>query len=307
MAGQISASTEQMSAGSQQMASTCQDLAIKASQHARLIRQTATDAGRMLEIASKLAEGTNRAAARNLALKQTADDHRTRLLKGSEQLTELADDIGHGAEEAQSLTEMSAEIQKFVSQAQSIAADTNMLSLNAAIEASRAEGGDGRGFGVVADEVRKLATQAARAAADTENTVNRILQIVDTARARLERLAEGSTAVQEVAESAALGLQEVADGAAEHSVWTEEISNAANGAQSLVAEMTRRLTTLADGTEAFLNAVEDLAATAQEQTASTEEIAGSAGQLATASGRLNENVSSFRLHNGKPREFTLNP
>jgi len=295
MAQEISASTEQMSASAQQMAVTCQHLTQQASDQAALIKQTAKDADLILAIAGRLAEGTTNSVARNQSLRAIADDHRIRLLEGSQRLSGLADEITKGTLEAESLASMSVEIQEFVSQARSIAAQTNMLSLNAAIEASRAEGGEGRGFGVVADEVRKLAGQAARGASVTAETVNRILQTVDTTRSRLKRIAEGSTAVQDVAESAASGLKEVADAAAEHSAWTDEISGAADQAQELVAEITQRLRTLSDGTDAFLAAAEQIAATAEEQTASTEEIAGSAGQLADASERLTANVSSFRL------------
>jgi methyl-accepting chemotaxis protein len=299
MAEQISASTQEMSASAQEMATTCQHLTQQASEQAALIRKTATDADRILEIASTLADGTTTAASRNADLQQIADNHRRRLEESSEQLGQLADEISRGSQEAEQLARMSAEIQEFIGQTRSIAAQTNMLALNAAIEASRAEGGDGRGFGVVADEVRKLAGQAARAAAITSETVGKVLQTVQTTHDRLNRIAEGSNAVRDVAQSAAQALKEVSDAASENSVWSEEISRSADQERELVAEISVRLKSLASGTESFLAAAEEIAATAEEQTASAEEIASSAGQLAEASERLTANVSSFRLMGGE--------
>ena len=297
MAQQISASTEEMSASAQQMASTCQDLSNQANQQAELVQQAVGDASRILDISTQLAEGARLASERNAALKAIADDHRARLLEGTEQLEHLASDIGQGAADAQALANLSGEIQKFVAQAQGIAAQTKTLALNAAIEASRAEGTGGgtRGFAVVADEVRKLAGQAGNAASNTSETVRSVLNTVQVTRERLTRLAEGSASVREIAESAASGLQEVADGAAETSAWTDEISGASADVRRYVEEVTERLKTIEEGTRSFVAAVEEIAASAEQQSASTEEIASSAAQLAEAAERLQGAVSTFRL------------
>ncbi len=293
MAEEISASTEQMSASTQEMANTCQNLTGQATDQAEMVRQAASDATRILGITSTLADGANVAAERNASLLETAEQHRERLLAGSEQLAQLAGDLEEGVAEARRLADMSEEIETFVRQARTIAAQTNMLALNAAIEASRAVSGEGRGFAVVADEVRKLATQAARAATTTSETVHNVLATLEATRDRLTRLAEASTSVRQIAESAAGGLQEVAGGAAETSAWTGEISGAAGEVRRLVEEITQRLETTV--TDSVVTAAEQIAASAQEQSASTEEIAGSAAQLAEAADRLTAAVSSFKL------------
>jgi len=170
-----------------------------------------------------------------------------------------------------------------------------MLALNAAIEASRAGGGEGRGFEVVADEVRKLATQASRSATITADVVGNVLASVEETRDRLARLAAASSDVREIAESAAGALKEVAGATAESSAWSVEISNAAGDVKKLVADITRRLQTIAEGTEAVVEASHQIAAAAQEQTKTTDEIARSATSLADAALHLTSAVGSFRL------------
>jgi methyl-accepting chemotaxis protein len=173
-----------------------------------------------------------------------------------------------------------------------------MLALNAAIEASRAGGGEGRGFAVVADEVRKLANQAARSAATTSDVVRGVLTTVQETQDRLTKLAHASTAVRQVAESAAGALEEVAGATEESSAWGDEISRAAGEVNGLVEEITRRLQAIAEGTESVVASSEEIAASAEQQSASTEQIAASASQLADAADRLTLTVGSFRLDGG---------
>ena len=265
-----------------------------AGQQSGQVREAAGDAERILAITTQLADGARLAAERSVDLKESAEQHRAKLVAGTEQLKQLAAEVEKGAEEATVLTNLSTEVQQFVGQAKAIATRTNMLALNAAIEAARA-GEEGQGFAVVADEVRKLATQAATAAQTTSDTVGRVLQGVQGARERLTRLAKDSVAVRAIAEGAARGLEDVTERAVEGSAWADEISAAAGEAKRLVEEIVQRLQTIAATTESAAAAIEEIAASAQEQSASTQEVAGSAAHLAEASERLNAGVSRFRL------------
>ena len=294
MAQQISASTEEMSASTEEMASTSQRLSDQSAEQASQVRGAAGDAERILSIGTQLADGAKLAAGRSAELKETADDHRVRLLAGSARLATLAEEVERGAGEAETLAGLSAEIQQFITQTRTIATRTNMLALNAAIEAARA-GPEGAGFAVVADEVRKLATQAAQAAQTTSETVGRVLQGMQSTRARLRHLASESAAVREVADAAARGLEDITERAVESSTWADEIAKATGEAQALVAEITERLRAVSAGTENSAAAIEQIAAAAEEQSASTQEIAASAAHLAEASERLNSGVSRFRL------------
>ena len=294
MAQQISASTEEMSASTEEMASASQRMSDQSGAQAEQVKSASTDAERILSIATQLAEGAALAATRGGELKDTAEEHRGRLVAGSARLTALAEEVQRSAQEAETLAGLSVEVQQFVTQAKTIATRTNMLALNAAIEAARA-GAEGRGFAVVADEVRKLATQAAQAAQTTSETVGRVLQGVQGTRERLRRLAGESTAVRDVADQAARGLEDITERAVESSTWADEIAQASRDAQSLVAEITERLRVVAEGTENAVAMIEEIAAAAEEQSASTQEIAASASHLAEASERLNAGVAQFRL------------
>jgi len=294
MAAEISAATQQMSASTEEMTATTQDLTKRAAEQAHLVRASAEDAGRILQIATALADGAADSVRRSAELTALARHHKGVLDQSVAQLAKLAEEVERGAREAESLATSSAEIQRFVGQAKAVATQTNMLALNAAIEAARA-GPQGRGFAVVADEVRKLASLAAAAATETADTVRGVLTSVVATRDRLQRLAQTGAVAREAAQSAAQGLSSVAGEAEANDAWSQEIASSATEVRRLVDEIAARLASVAHGTDGLLASAQEIAASSEQQAASTEEIASSANQLAEAADKLQGAVKSFRL------------
>lgn len=295
MAQQIAASTQQMTASTQEVAGTTGDLTERAGQQAVIVRAAAEDAAKILEIARVLAEGAVKAAERNAALAVQARTHKARLDQSSMELVRLAEEVEHGATEAEALTSASTEIEKFVTQTRAIAKQTHMLALNASIEAARA-GEEGKGFSVVAEEVRKLAVQASQAAAQTSTTVQGIVSQVHTARERLLRLGAGGMAARDAANAAAVGLGDVATEADANDAWTRRISTSADEVRNLIEQIAGRMREVSAGTEDYAAAAEEIAAAAEELNASTEEISSSANQLAGAAEKLTQATGGWRLN-----------
>lgn len=294
MAAEIGASTQQMSASGEEMAGTTQDLSRRAHQQAETVRTASADANRILDIARRLADGASTAAARNSALRTTAEGYRAKLEESVNSLETLAMEVERAEAEAAALAAASEQISKFVAQMKSIATQTNMLSLNAGIEAARA-GEHGRGFGVVASEVRKLAIQAGQAAVTTEGTVQTVLQRVRATHETMQRLAVAGSLARQAGTTVSEGLGEVVQAARANDSWTREIGGAATESAGLVNEIAAALGELATGADGFASSAEEIAAASQELGAATEEIAASAHALAQAADRLMGAVRTFRL------------
>lgn len=225
-----------------------------------------------------------------------------------QRLSELADSSGRIGQITTAITE--------------IADQTNLLALNAAIEAARA-GEHGRGFAVVADEVRKLAERSAASAGEISQLVASIQSGTDKLVQAMEHSSEEVKVGADLASQAGRALQEVVGSAGEAATATEELVRGASSISSSGATInetiqaiagmvqqntaaTERMAVSADTVAAAVASVahvaegnaaatQEVSASAEEMTASIEEIVAAAEALRGVVDRLQGGVSRFQL------------
>ena len=193
-----------------------------------------------------------------------------------------------------SLGEKSSRIGGIVDTITGIAEQTNLLALNAAIEAARA-GEQGRGFAVVADEVRKLAEESQEAAASIAQLVGEIRGETERAVTVVEQGAaqsDQSTQTVAAAREAFAGIRENVESIAER---IEQI--AASSAQMVDSSerMRSSVTSVADVAEQSSASTQEVSAAAEQTSASTEQIAASAQELAQTAVELRRLTAQFTL------------
>ena len=229
----------------------------KASQDAGAQRDAAAETGMAInEMNSAVLE-----VAKNASLAaNTAADARKQAQDGSGTVLDLVSCIGRARDKADSLrTDMKALGQEaqgigaIISVISDIADQTNLLALNAAIEAARA-GEAGRGFAVVADEVRKLAEKTMTATKEVENAITGIQQGTTRHVVSVEQAAEA----------------------------IEEASGLAKRSGEALEVIVRLVSTTSDQVQAIATAAEQMSATSEEMSRAVESISHTSLETATA-------------------------
>ncbi len=146
-------------------------------------------------------------------------------------INELASAVGLAAEQLAQLRASADNIQRITEVINSLAGQTNLLALNAAIEAARA-GEQGRGFAVVADEVRALAGKTADATADIGKMLAGIRDLSQRASGSMTQLQQSSVAVKDELNQVAHGFNEVNTDVEHASTALYQIENACEGIET---------------------------------------------------------------------------
>lgn len=275
-ATEIASSSEQMSRGAQQQTD-----------------QTAQVSSAVEEMAATIMETTKNAGDASQTAKQAANaarDGATIVAKTMEGMNRIADVVQKSASTIQDLAKSSDKIGEIIGVIDDIADQTNLLALNAAIEAARA-GEQGRGFAVVADEVRKLAERTTKATKEITEMIRGIQS--DTVGA-VGSMQKGITEVE--------SGRQLADQAGES---LNAILNHAQRVQEMVGQMASASEQQSAASNQISINIESIANVTKENASGVEQAAAAAEELSRQAEGLSAMVGRFKLSGGNTTALAL--
>jgi methyl-accepting chemotaxis protein len=290
----LSASAEQMNASAEEITSTVQQIAKGVETQAEKTVETSQVMSNMSGMVQQVA-GKSEAASRvsNQAW-ETAVRGNEAVQEALERMNQIFDTATQSASAVRGLGEQSKQIGQVVGLITGIADQTNLLALNAAIEAARA-GEAGRGFAVVADEVRKLAEGSAKAAAEIGKLIKQIQAETTRAVVSMEHGAQELARGREVASRAGVSLEEILQVVRQVDEMAKEIYALTRQQAAGTDQVVKAVEEIAAVAEETAAGTQEASASTQEQTASMQEMAAAAQELADLAETMKSLVSRFKL------------
>jgi len=293
-AEELSASTEEVSASTTEMANHANDTlhsskfaAQSASESALAMEETATGVQRIAESTQSLHESSGKTYQTALAggkIIDQASNQMTTINRSSTMVNELV----------QRLSKQTGEIENITNVITAITEQTNLLALNAAIEAARA-GEHGKGFAVVADEVRKLAEESKISANQIVDLIHEIkVDMADVEKAAAESLTSVSDGVKVIGQ-AGTSFEEIVSAVEKMNIQIEEISATSEEISASAEQVSASANEIATGTTNASANIESIAAAIEEQTATMEQVSGVAIELSQNALELQDEIQKFKL------------
>ncbi len=276
----VASTATQVASASNQLHSTAEQIATGAEEVASQTSTVATAAEEMAATSSDIAQNCQHAADNAKQASSTATSGATVVRETIDGMTRIATQVQGAAKTVESLGARSDQIGEIVATIQDIADQTNLLALNAAIEAARA-GEQGRGFAVVADEVRALAERTTKA---TREISEMIKAIQNETKGAVTTMEDGVREVEKGTESS------IKSGRALEEIL-EQVNEVAGQINQIATAVEEQTATSGEISSNIMQVTEVV----QQSARGANETAAASGQLSSLAEKLQNLVSQFKL------------
>ena len=273
-----SASSENLSVSAELSATTLR-IGKAAEEEAKIVAQTTTESDNMKEAMKASALEAKMVREKALNARENLQEAQSALHNTIEQLSLTVQMEGEINDRLNSLAGEATQVKQVLTVIADIADQTNLLALNAAIEAARA-GEHGRGFAVVADEVRKLAERTQKSLVETNATVNVIVQSINEITEQMNHNAQR--------------IESLVEASAEVNTHTETTVSALADTVSAIETLSNDTQTNATTTESIIHKISNINDLSTSNARSVEEIAAAAEHLHQMTEQLTAQISVFR-------------
>ncbi|HWR88287.1 MAG TPA: methyl-accepting chemotaxis protein, partial [Acidiferrobacterales bacterium] len=278
--GEVSASTSQLAAAAEEMSAVSQQASHGIRNQQSGTEQVAAAMHEMTATVQEVARNTASAATAAREADGVAKSGNAEVQQAIKAIGALATEVDHAAQVIQRLSDDSKAIDVVLEVIRGVAEQTNLLALNAAIEAARA-GEHGRGFAVVADEVRTLASRTQQSTQEIREMIERLQSGASEAVAVMVRGREQAQASVQQAERAGTALGTIARAVANITDMSAQIASAVEEQSTVAEDINRHIVSISQ--------------VSTQTAAGAQQTAAASDELARLAAHLQGMVNQFRL------------
>lgn len=300
-AQQVAAAAEQLTASSKQTSQATEQIAITIQEMTEGTDRQSQNVEESQQEVEEISAGIEKIAARAQSVSAAAASTSELATEGDRTIQQSVSQMNGIGETMENLTALvgglgkrSEQIGQIVEVITQISGQTNLLALNAAIEAARA-GEHGRGFAVVADEVRKLAEQASASAQEISQLVASIQMETNEAVLTMEKgsreVSDGMGGVARAGEA----FSQIRDAVVGVTNEIQEVSTAAHTLTESTGKVGQSMQMIATVAQSAVSHSVEVSSATEEQLASMEEIYSSAASLASLADDLEKLIGHFKV------------
>ncbi len=269
----LSSYSEQMKSSSEQVSQGMEQQSQKTSDVLVVVKTMVSDASNVADMSTKAAQNAAKAG-------DTASEGGDVVKQAITSIEEISNIVNNSAGSVEELNKLGENISSIISVIEGIAEQTNLLALNAAIEAARA-GEQGRGFAVVADEVRQLAQRTAEATQEVASSIKSIQENTQQVSKKMREGTDSAAQSVELAGEASNALNEIVNQSKNVATMIDSIAQASIKQADEVGHISDNIQAIDELASQSMNAINQSASVATELEGSAKE--------------LNEQISLFKV------------
>lgn len=291
---ELSASAEETSKSITEVANSIQFVATNNTKQTSYVNTMNKNTIDMIEKMNNIAETIEGVKEHSLSTSRLAQNGNGNVQDVKKQMNEINLTVTKSSDAINELSEKSKKIEEIVSMITSIAAQTNLLALNAAIEAARA-GEHGKGFAVVADEVRKLAEQSSNASSEITSLILEIQEGIHGSVQMMDSSTESTKSGIQVVEATGVAFQNISSS-------INDVSSRIDHTYQLLMEIVKETNSLKEVANAINNisisndeSAQSVSAATEQQSAIMEQVAAATEELSRMSSELQNEINQFKI------------